>query len=87
MRIVLEIVQGYSPSKDVGRELVVPDQTEGSSIIRLKDKQYAVALVGGDQLTVVALRRYAATQKRVNNALTVSYQLLKTGTRRCVFLK
>ena len=44
---VLEIVQGYAPSIDVERELVVPDQSGGATTIRLEDKQYAVTLVGG----------------------------------------
>ena len=53
---VLEIVQGYAPSIDVERELVVPDQSDGATTIRLEDKQYAVSLVGGDQLTVARIR-------------------------------
>ena len=41
------------PSKDVVRELLVPDQTRGARNIRMK---YAMMLVGGDQLTVVRIR-------------------------------
>ena len=49
---VLEHIQRYSPFKEVERELVVPNPTGQDTVIKIKDKQYAMTLVGGDQLTV-----------------------------------
>ena len=68
---VLEIVQGYAPSTDVERELVVPDQSGGATTIRLDDKQYAVTLVGGDQLTVA---RICGAQKIHGNSETSEHR-------------
>ena len=56
MMKILETVQGYTPSIDVEREMEVLDQSGDTTIIRLKDKLYAVTLVGGDQLTVARIR-------------------------------
>ena len=52
----LEHIQQYSPSKEVERELVIPNQTGRDTVIKLKDKQYTMTLVGGDQLTVARIR-------------------------------
>ena len=53
---VLEVVQGYAPLIDVKKGFVVPDQSGDATTIRLEDKEYAVTLVGGDQLTVARIR-------------------------------
>ena len=52
----LEHIQQYYPYKEVERELVVPNPTGEDTVIKLKDKQYAMTLVGGDQLTVARIR-------------------------------
>ena len=50
------VVQGYAPSIDVEWELVVTDQSGDATTIQLEDKECAVTLVGGDQLTVARIR-------------------------------
>ena len=48
----LEHIQRYSPSKEVEREIVIPNHNGPDTVMKLKDKQYAMTLVGGDQLTI-----------------------------------
>jgi L1 cell adhesion molecule like protein len=56
MMKILEHIQTYSPSKQVEREFAVPGKTGEEATISIKDKQYAMTLVGGDQLTVARMR-------------------------------
>ena len=56
MMKILEHFQGYSPSKDMERHFTVPGKTGPEGTITIKDKQYAMTLVGGDQLTVARMR-------------------------------
>ena len=53
---ILEHVQAYSPSKEVERKFAVPGKTGPEATITIKDKQYAMTLIGGDQLTVARMR-------------------------------
>ena len=53
---ILEHFQTYSPSKEVEREFAVSGKTGPEATITIKDKQYAMTLIGGDQLTVARMR-------------------------------
>ena len=55
MMKILEHFQPYSPSKDVEREFAVPGKTGPKAKITIKDKQYTMMLIGGDQLTVARM--------------------------------
>ena len=47
----------YVPSKEVERELTIPNKTGPDTIMKVIDQQYyAMTLVGGDQLTVARIR-------------------------------
>ena len=56
MMKILEHVQTYAPSKEVEREFTVPGKTGSEATITITDKQYAMTLIGGDQLTVARKR-------------------------------
>lgn len=52
----LEHIQGYAPSKEIERELLIPSRTGPDTVMKLEDRQYVMTLVGGDQLTVARIR-------------------------------
>ena len=82
---ILEKVQMYVPSKDVEREMLVPDQA-GASIIQLKDKQCDTS--GREPVDCCPNSWCPKDSWQLGkNVLMVSYLLPKTGTQRCVFLK
>ena len=49
---ILQHVQKYVPAKTVNREVTLPDQGR----MKYSEQHYAVALIGGDQLTVARAR-------------------------------
>lgn len=52
----LEKVHAYAPSKEVEREYQIPNRQGSESVMTLHDKNLALTLIGGDQLTVARIR-------------------------------
>ena len=52
----LEDIQVYVPSKEVEREVTIPNKTGPDTIMKIRDQQHMMTLVGGDQVTVARIR-------------------------------
>ena len=52
----LEDIQVYVPSTDIEREVTVPNKSGPDTVMKIRDQQHKMTLVGGDQLTVARMR-------------------------------
>ena len=52
----LEDIQVYVPSTDIEREVTIPNKSGPDTVMKIRDQQHKMTLVGGDQLTIARMR-------------------------------